>query len=52
MSAQVEEVNAAAQSLAEMARTLQQIVAEFRLNENGGIQTSFNPKEKESSVIA
>jgi len=37
MSAQVEEVNAAAQSLAEMASTLQRIVAEFRLNEKGGL---------------
>lgn len=38
MSAQVEEVTASAQSLAEMAHTLQQIVARFKLEETGQSQ--------------
>jgi methyl-accepting chemotaxis protein len=32
MSAQVEEVTASASSLAEMAQTLQQVVAQFKLS--------------------
>ena len=53
MSAQVEEVTASAQSLAEMAQTLQQIVAQFKLDEEilrqersasvTGVQTGTHP---------
>jgi len=35
MSAQVEEVNASAQALSEMAQTLQELVAQFRLSQDG-----------------
>jgi hypothetical protein len=44
MSAQVEEVSASAQSLAEMAQTLQQLVAQFRIS-------SERPSAQEKSSI-
>jgi len=39
MSAQVEEVNASAQALSEMAQTLQELVAQFRLSQDGAQAT-------------
>ncbi|NMC11678.1 MAG: methyl-accepting chemotaxis protein, partial [Chloroflexi bacterium] len=47
MSAQVEEVTASAQSLAEMAHTLQQIVARFKLEETGQSQKPASTSQLE-----
>jgi len=44
MSAQVEEVTASAQSLAEQARGLQQVVAQFKLADAGKPTTSDTPR--------
>ncbi|MBA4384725.1 MAG: hypothetical protein C0410_08315 [Anaerolinea sp.] len=40
MSAQVEEVTASAQSLAEMAQILQQVVAQFKVNDSSQVATA------------
>ncbi len=43
MSAQVEEVNASAQSLSDMARALQALVVQFKLEDDGVVQSAEVP---------
>jgi methyl-accepting chemotaxis protein len=51
MSAQVEEVTASAQSLAEMARTLQQVVARFKLEQATKSETQSATLRPDSSYF-
>ena len=47
MSAQVEEVTASAQSLAQMAQTLQEVVSQFKLADDG---RAVSPVARTSAV--